>query len=111
VRTLPGWTDSTSEIYDTAADLYTALGLDQPRIRLVGVKCENFRTAGETPEQLTLDALADETASGNRRAAGDGSSDRVVDAARAKFGAGAMGYGTLLPTPGRGARGEAPEPS
>jgi DNA polymerase-4 len=99
VRTLPGWTDSTTMVYNTAAELYDALDLDQPRIRLVGVKCENLRPAGEAPEQLTLDAVVDEQAGDTRRAA-EGA-DRVLDAARARFGAGAMGYGTLLPTPGR----------
>src|SRR4051794_37110342 len=37
VRTLPGWTASTGEIYETAVALYRSLELDQPRIRLVGV--------------------------------------------------------------------------
>ncbi len=109
VRTLPGWTDSTTAIYDTAAELYAALGLDQPRIRLVGVKCENFRAAGEAPEQLTLDALADEHSNGARRGP-DGAPDRVLDAARARFGAAAMGYATLLPTPGRDDHPQAAEP-
>jgi DNA polymerase IV len=101
VRTLPGWTDSTSTIYDTAAELYDGLGLDRPRIRLVGVKCENFRPAGDAPEQLTLDT-APTGQPGAARRAPTGGSDRVLDAARAKFGPDAMGYGTLLPTPGRG---------
>ncbi|MDT4930714.1 MAG: polymerase, partial [Pseudonocardiales bacterium] len=46
VRTLPSWTDSTGELYETAVDLYRGLGLDRPRIRLVGVKAENLREAG-----------------------------------------------------------------
>ncbi|MDT4984961.1 MAG: hypothetical protein QOF95_2451, partial [Pseudonocardiales bacterium] len=69
------------------------LGLDQPRIRLAGVKCENFRVAGEAPEQLTLDTLGAEDPGSSRPAA-----DQVIDAARARFGTAAMGYGTLLPT-------------
>ncbi|MDT4973955.1 MAG: polymerase [Pseudonocardiales bacterium] len=93
VRTLPGWTDSTSTIYETATELYAGLGLDQPRIRLAGVKCENFRVAGEAPEQLTLDTLGAEDPGSPRPAA-----DQVIDAARARFGTAAMGYGTLLPT-------------
>ena len=111
VRTLPGWTDSTSEIYDTAAELYNALGLDQPRIRLVGVKCENFRTAGEAPRTAhpgCAHCRCPGRLAGARR--DNGGSDRVVDAARAKFGAAAMGYGTLLPTPGRDVRGADPDP-
>lgn len=98
VRTLPGWTDSTRTIYQTAIELYRALGLDQPRIRLVGVKCENFLVAGEAPEQLTLDTLGAAEAGSQRRKL-DLGTDRVIDAARAKFGAHAVSYGTLLPTP------------
>jgi len=96
VRTLPGWTDDTATIYQTATELYSGLGLDQPRIRLAGVKCENFRAAGDAPEQLTLDTLGAETGPGRPR-----DTDRVIDAARAKFGSAAVGYGTLLPTPGQ----------
>jgi DNA polymerase-4 len=101
VRTLPGWTDDTATIYRTAIELYAALDLDQPRIRLAGVKCENFRAAGDAPEQLTLDILAAET--GRPRPRG---TDAVIDAARVRFGSGAVGYGTLLPTPGQTERDE-----
>jgi DNA polymerase-4 len=94
VRTLPSWTDSTATIYDTATDLYRGLGLDRPRVRLVGVKAENLHEAGEVAEQLTLDTVV---------AAPDrAGTERVIDAARARFGAGAVGYGTLLPAPDRG---------
>jgi DNA polymerase-4 len=93
VRTLPAWTDSTSTIYETAVELYTGLGLDRPRIRLAGVKCENFRAAVEAPEQLTLDTL-DAADPGSPRPG----PDRVIDAARARFGTAAVGYGTLIPT-------------
>lgn len=92
VRTLPGWTDDTSVIYDTAVDLYRGLQLDRPRIRLVGVKCENLRDPADAPEQLELDVLdvADNPLRRSR------STDRVVDEARQRFGAGAVGYGSLL---------------
>jgi DNA polymerase-4 len=85
VRTLAAWTDSTSVILETAADLYRSVGLDRPRIRLVGVKCENFRAAAEAPEQLTLDAGA---------AADRADADRAIDAARERFGPDAVRYGT-----------------
>lgn len=92
VRTLAGWTDSTATIYETAAALYSALDLDRPRIRLAGIKCENFLSAGHAPEQLTLDPSAAAT-DGRQRP----DTDRVIDAARARFGADAVGYATLLP--------------
>ena len=41
-RTLGEATDVTSEIYATAADLFTALGLQRARIRLVGVRVEGL---------------------------------------------------------------------
>lgn len=93
VRTLPTWTDTTATIYDTAAELYAALKLDRPRIRLVGVKCENLREPGAVAEQLSFDDLL--TGAGPARA-----TDPVLDAARQRFGAGAIGFATLLRPPG-----------
>jgi DNA polymerase-4 len=98
VRTLPSWTDSTAAIYDTASDLYRVLGLDRPRIRLVGIKAENFRNAGAVPEQLTLE----QPSSLRER----GESERVIDAARVRFGVGSVGYASLLPSPDRTAAAE-----
>jgi DNA polymerase-4 len=97
VRTLPRWTESTGDIYDTAADLYRGLGLDRPRIRLVGVKCENLRPAGEFPEQLALDVAGPDIAPVTSPMRG--TADRAVDAARARFGAAAIRPGSLLSAP------------
>ena len=93
VRTLPGWTASTGEIYGTAVDLYLALRLDLPRIRLVGVKCEGLRAADAISEQLTLDLTDAEDVPARSGA------DRVADAARARFGAAAVQPGTLVAAP------------
>jgi DNA polymerase IV len=98
VRTLPGWTTSTTEIFETAVDLYRGLRLDRPRIRLVGVKAEGLREAGEIPEQLTLDVDAPADAPTRTRA------DQAIDAARARFGALAIQPGTLLRGAGTGPR-------
>jgi DNA polymerase-4 len=87
VRSLPSWTDSDDLIYRTARELYAALDLDRPRIRLVGVKCENLRDAADAPEQLMLDTDATEPAARAR-------AERVLDAARARFGAGVIRYGS-----------------
>ncbi len=94
VRTLASWTDGTEQIYDCAVELYRSLGLDRPRIRLVGVKAEGLRAAGEAPEQLSLDLEA----AGARRDP-DKSPDRAVDAARARFGAAAVRPATLVSAP------------
>jgi DNA polymerase-4 len=93
VRTLPGWTDETRTIYDTAVALFDALGLDRPRIRLVGVKAENLREADEVAEQLSFDDLLP-VSNGGR------APDGVIDAARERFGSAAIGYATLLRPPG-----------
>ena len=106
VRTLPSWTSSTAQIYETASELYRSLNLDQPRIRLVGVKCEGLHEADTAPEQLVLDVRA--PAEPGARATGSGAAapsmpapasrraDRAIDAARARFGANAITSGTLL---------------
>jgi DNA polymerase-4 len=99
-RTLPAWTDATATVYETAAALYAGLQLDRPRIRLVGVKAENLRAAG-APEQLTLDGTGPGPGAGEQNRL-----DPVLDAARTRFGAGAVGFATLLgpntpgPSPG-----------
>jgi DNA polymerase IV len=95
VRTLPGWTDATGEIYETAVELYRGLDLDRPRIRLVGVKCEGLHDADRIAEQLTLDLDAEPADTPARTR-----TDSAVDAARARFGATAVRPGTLLPPHG-----------
>ena len=105
VRSLPGWVDSTAGVFATARELYAALNLDQPRIRLVGVKCENFRPADQAPQQLSFDDIERGPASAASRpdpdvaGAADRGVDTAVDRARARFGAAAVGYGSLLPSP------------
>src|SRR6202042_2057288 len=68
VRTLVGWTDSTATIHEAAVELYRALRLDQPRIRLVGVKAENLRPANHGGDQLTLDVRPGDTLQPGRAA-------------------------------------------
>jgi DNA polymerase-4 len=112
VRTLAAGTDQTIGIFETAAELYRGLGLDRPRIRLVGVKCENLVDADAAAEQLSLDSLLPpprispvrpvSPGAGPRvPEAHDGSvrqpdTDRIVDATRARFGPASIGYGTEL---------------
>jgi DNA polymerase IV len=128
VRTLPGATDSTDEIFRTAVELYRALDHEDPRIRLVGVKAENLTPAAEAVEQLALDLgpparpapapprsapaplrarsapaastpAAPEPARPPARPERAGRADRAIDAARARFGPGAVRPGSLLGTP------------
>jgi DNA polymerase-4 len=92
VRTLSSWTDSTAVVYDAAADLYRGLRLDQPRIRLVGVKCENLRSAAEAPEQLMLDTSAVQPPVDAARLG----VDQAADTAKTRFGSDAVRPATLL---------------
>ncbi len=90
VRTLPASTATDAEIYDTAVDLYRSLHLDQPRVRLVGVKAEGLQDVGEVAQQLTLDL--DGPGDDSRRA----DPTRAIDAARARFGSDAVRPAALL---------------
>jgi DNA polymerase-4 len=104
VRTLSGWTDATEAIYRAALDLYRSLDLDQPRIRLLGVRAEKLCDIADAAEQLVLDLPAPR----GQHPVGSGtgavppsrrpSADSAVDRARARFGTGAVQFGTLLPS-------------
>jgi DNA polymerase-4 len=89
VRSLDGWTSANDTIYGTAVELYRSLRLDRPRIRLVGVKAEGLREAAGIAEQLAFDL------GGGAAASGSGI-DGVLDAARSRFGPGAVRPGSLL---------------
>lgn len=92
-RTLTGWTDTSAEIYRTAVELYRGLALDDPQIRLVGVKTENLRAVDDAPEQLMLDVSAAGPAPApvpNHKL------DEILDATRLRFGASAVLPGSLL---------------
>jgi DNA polymerase-4 len=96
VRTMPGWVESTADLYDAALQLYRGLRLDQPRIRLVGVKAEGFRGAAEVARQLTLDDVTDGLLSPAATRA-----DEAADAARARFGPAALRRAALMSGPDR----------
>ncbi|MFF4191670.1 DNA polymerase IV [Nonomuraea sp. NPDC001831] len=53
-RTLREPTDVAQVIYATACELFEAAGLQRVRLRLVGVRMENLRPAGEATHQLGL---------------------------------------------------------
>jgi DNA polymerase IV len=88
VRTVADWVDSTAELHLIALDLYRALQLDRPRIRLVGVKAEHFRDAAETARQPTLDEAAQR---------GPSRVDRVADATQARYGPAALRPAAVVP--------------
>ncbi len=85
-KTLSEATDVTQEIYQTAADLFTALGLQRARIRLVGVRMEGLVPRATVQRQLILGA----------RERGWSEADRAVDRAALRFGSSAVRPATLL---------------
>jgi len=91
VRTLGEATHTGAEIYAASLELYRALNLDRPRIRLVGVKAENLRRADE-PAQLALDFATSAGADEDRSLA----ADLAVDALKSRFGSAAVGPASLL---------------
>jgi DNA polymerase-4 len=84
-RTLPGPTDVTNEIFETAWALYDVLRPGD-RIRLLGVRIEGLLDADRAPRQLEL----------GTRERGWAEADRAADAAIARFGAAAVQPASLL---------------
>jgi DNA polymerase-4 len=85
-KTLGEATDVTREIYGTASDLFTALGLQRARIRLVGVRVEGLVPRAGVQRQMVL----------GERERGWSEADGAVDRATARFGATAVRPATLL---------------
>jgi DNA polymerase-4 len=85
-KTLPEATDVGRVVYETAAGLYEALGLERARLRLVGVRVEQIVDASRQPRQLLLG----ERDSGWREA------EQAVDKAARRFGAGAVRPAALV---------------
>ncbi|WP_433255578.1 DNA polymerase IV [Streptosporangium sp. CA-135522] len=88
-RTLREPTDVAQVLYATACDLYAAAGLEKVPLRLVGVRVENLRPAGETPRQLGLG----ERESGWREA------EQAMDRAVRRFGRDAVLPASLVRPP------------
>jgi DNA polymerase-4 len=84
-RTLSDWSDSAAELHRVALELYLGLGLDRPRIRLVGVKAEGLRVRSDTPVQLSFDPPSAPAAL-----------ERLADHVKARFGDAAVGFATHL---------------
>jgi DNA polymerase-4 len=85
-RTLDEETDAAPEIYGVAKSLYRRLGLDHPRIRLLGVSVSGLAPG---PPRRQLDLL-----SGRR--VGWSEATRAIDEVRHRFGDDALGPAALL---------------
>jgi DNA polymerase-4 len=88
-RTLPSPTDVARDVYETAVALYTALGRDGARIRLLGVRVEGLAPAGEAAHQLTF----------GEREKGWRDAEQAMDAAARRFGSGAVRPAALVADP------------
>ncbi|MEJ7630270.1 MAG: DNA polymerase IV [Nocardioidaceae bacterium] len=85
-RTLREYTNLTPEIYQAALGLFTGLGLQRARLRLVGVRVQGLVEAASTTRQLVLGA----------REHGWEDAERAVDKATLRFGHQAVLPATLL---------------
>jgi DNA polymerase IV len=85
-RTLRESTNLTHEIYDTALALFTALGLQRARLRLVGVRVQGLVDATSATRQLVLGA----------RPYGWEQAEQAVDRANYRFGSRAVQPAALL---------------
>ncbi|HET9654196.1 MAG TPA: DNA polymerase IV, partial [Kineosporiaceae bacterium] len=85
-RTLREHTDVGQVIYATARELFTALGLDRARLRLVGVRVEGLAEASAGHRQLAL----------GERSLGRREAEQAADRAAARFGPGAVRPATLV---------------
>ncbi|MGI8993395.1 MAG: DNA polymerase IV [Nocardioidaceae bacterium] len=85
-RTLHDGTSGTPEIYANAVDLFSRLGLERARIRLVGVRVEGLVDVTLATRQLRLDEPA----------RGWEDAERAVDLAANRFGGSAVQPATLL---------------
>jgi DNA polymerase-4 len=88
-RTLPEHTDVARVVHATALELYTRLGLDRARLRLVGVRLEGLIDSSAGHHQLALD----------ERPLGWREAEQAVDRASARFGAGAVRPASLVTDP------------
>jgi DNA polymerase-4 len=85
-RSLREHTDVARTIYATAGELFTALGLDRARIRLVGVRAEGLIGTESAHRQLLLD----------ERPYGWREAEVAADRAGARFGRGAVRPASLI---------------
>ncbi len=79
-KTVPLPISGVQECYEVVRTLYTALGLDRARIRLVGVSLENLSEGSGSPQQLLL----------GEREKGWREATQAMDAATRRFGCGSV---------------------
>jgi DNA polymerase-4 len=85
-KTLREPTDVGREVFATASQLLSALGLDRARLRLVGVRVEGLSSAATAPRQLALGA----------REQGWREAEQAADRAAYRFGSGAVRPASLV---------------
>jgi DNA polymerase-4 len=86
-KTLRTPTDVGKDIYGQVKRMYTALGLQRSRIRLVGVRVSSLSDTDVTPQQMAIDELGP----------GWRDAEQAIDRISAKFGKGAVQPARLFP--------------
>ena len=98
-RTVRGAVSTTRTLTDIAVALAQAALLDHPderEISLLAVSVSNLVAECPLQLELPLDLAADEYRPGTTTGSGRRELDRAVDAARARFGADALGYAPVM---------------
>ncbi|MGH3671602.1 MAG: DNA polymerase IV [Pseudonocardiaceae bacterium] len=100
-RTLADPTDSTQGVFAVAAELLSGTLPRGAAVRLLGVRVEQL-VGGAAAEQLTLDGVGDGAfwPGVSWSSANWSGAERAVDAARSRFGDGAVRLASLLADPG-----------
>lgn len=107
-RTMADPTDSVHGVFAVAADLLDGNLPLGATVRLLGVRVEQL-VRGPLTEQLTLlDGGGSRPGTGNGTRANWSGAEHAADAARSRFGGGAVRLATLLETPARSGCGETP---
>jgi DNA polymerase IV len=107
-RTMADPTDSVHGVFAVAADLLDDNLPLGATVRLLGVRVEQL-ARGPVTEQLTLlDGGGSHPGTGNGTRANWSGAEHAADAARSRFGGGAVRLATLLETPARSGCGETP---
>ncbi len=119
VRTMADPIDGSAAVHAAAVELYRGLRLDQPRVRLLGVRAEGLIAAAEAVHQLSFEDLLVGPDPLGRPAGGSArihprradepahqALDRAADRLRGRFGSTAVTPATLL---GAGAGVDVPE--
>jgi DNA polymerase-4 len=91
VRAVPHWVSDPRTLLTVASELYDELGLDQPRIRLLGIRTESLRQMDSVARQLDFDGMLSDS-----QARAPDPLAPVLELARSRFGKTAILRGSAV---------------